>query len=319
MKKITTVVAAVSVVLFVLMQFPGVSSERMEEMEKQGASARASFAKAAAKAGHGEALDEAAEVDALFDFVERYKVKRMGVADKAGAVALDARFRAENAVYFGILKPAKGDKAAKGLSRAYKKLRRVRLTLRKQIKDETIDKSFLGSVGQWLEPFTQYAGFNWRVNVSLLAALAAKENTVATLGALYQPLDVEEDEAATETTTHADIGMVPAQGAGSLEGRMAAQETGFTSLHALALMLFMALYPPCMAATMVVKVQSGSWRWMVFSLVYMICLGATVATLVFSGGTALGLDGVQAMAWFYGLALAATIVTGIIKPRTTDI
>ena len=313
-KKITTVVAAVSVVLFVLMQFPGVPAEHMADMEQQAETAQAAFAKAAAKAGHGEALDESGEVNALFDFAERYKNLRMGVSDKAGAETVDARFRAENEVYFGVLKPAKGDKAAKTLARAYKKLRRVRLTLRKQVKDETIDKSFLGSVGQWMEPVTRYAGFNWRVNVSLLAALAAKENTVATLGALYQPVDVEEAEPEGS-----DMGKVPAQGVESLEGRMAAQESGFTALHALALMLFMALYPPCMAATMVVKLQSGSWGWMCFSLGYMICLGAGVATLVFSGGTALGLDGVQAMAWFYGLAVAATIVTGIIKPRTTDI
>ena len=317
-KKITTIVAAVSVILFVLMQFPGVGEERMTAMEREATQAQEKFFEAAVKAKAGEVLHGPDEVDALFDFADRYRSARMGLTDKAKAEAVDAEFQAENAIFFVTVKPPKGDKAARALNKAYKKLRQERLTLRKQARDLTIDNSFLGSLGKWLEPVTQYAGFNWRVNVSLLAALAAKENTVATLGALYQPQDTG-DEALDAPEASDETDKAPAQGAGSLESRMAAQETGFTALHALALMLFMALYPPCMATTMVVKLQSGSWGWMFFSLAYMVCLGAVVAALVFSGGTALGLDGVQAMAWFYGLAVAATIVIGLIKPRATDI
>jgi len=83
-------------------------------------------------------------------------------------------------------------------------------------------------------------------------------------------------------------------------------------------MLFMALYPPCMATTMVVKLLSGSWKWMLFSLAYMVALGSLVAGLLFSGGSALGLTGLEAMAWFYGLAAASTIAAGLIKPKPTD-
>jgi len=311
-KKITTVVAAVAVVLFVLMQFPGVPEDRMRDMQARADAARAKFVKTSSGWEHAAAVDENHEIDALFAFVERYKDKRMGVTDQAKAKAIDERFANENPAFFAVLKP-KGDKAAKKVSRAYKKLRRERLTLRKQARDLTIDKSFLGVVGHWMEPVTQYAGFNWRVNVALLSALAAKENTVATLGALYQPSEDEEIDQAQTT------GEAPAQGgAKALESRMAQQESGFTPLHALALMLFMALYPPCMASAMVVKLQSGSWKWMFFCLVYLMTLGAAVACLVFTGGSALGLTGIQAMAAFYGLALVALIAVGLIKPRPTD-
>jgi ferrous iron transport protein B len=162
------------------------------------------------------------------------------------------------------------------------------------MRKERIDNSFLGRVGRWLEPVTRWAGFNWRVNVALLSAFAAKESSVATLGALYEP--EEEGEA--------------------LEQRMAKGEEGFTPLHALALMLFMVLYPPCLATSIAVKLQAGSVKWMLFSMIYPMVLGLIVATLVFSLGSALGLSGLQAMFAFYGLALAFTIIMGLVKDRS---
>jgi len=101
----------------------------------------------------------------------------------------------------------------------------------------------------------------------------------------------------------------------SLEIRMEKGEKGFTPLHALALMLFMVLYPPCVATSIMVKIQTGQIRWMVFSMLFPIVLGTAVATLIFSGGTALGLNGLQAMIAFYCLALAITIGTGFLKNK----
>ncbi len=316
-KKITSVVAAVAVVLFVLMQFPGLPTEQRAELDARSLAAREAFQTTLAETRFAPAVNSETKIDALFDFERRYRSARTGITDQAKAETVDARFLAENADFFTILKPM-SDQEGRTASRAFRDLRQERLSLRKEARDSIIESSFLGTLGRWLEPVTQYAGFNWRVNVALLAALAAKENTVATLGALYQTGDApalgEEDGEGA-----AGSGSVRAPAGGqALEARMAEQETGFTPLHALALMLFMALYPPCMAATMVVKVQSGSWKWMLFSLVYMMGLGALVATLVFSGGTALGLSGLEAMALFYGLALTATVVTGLINPKPAD-
>lgn len=304
-KKIVTVVAAVAVILFVLMQFPGVSDESKASFDARADTAMAAFFKASAKSEYASAVDTPVKVDALFDYQQRYKAARTGVTNKAKAKAVDARFKTENAAFFLIIKP-KGDKQAKIVNRAFKKLRKVRMKLRREYRNEVIDRSFLGSIGRWMEPVTQYAGFTWRVNVALLSALAAKENTVATLGALYQPSEGDEELSGSAVNQ-------------PLEARMVEGESGFTPLHALALMLFMALYPPCMATTMVVKLLSGSWKWMGFSVVYMMALGAVVAAVVFSGGKALGLTGIEAMAWFYGLAVAATVITGLITPRTRDI
>ncbi|MFP4584895.1 MAG: ferrous iron transport protein B [Desulfococcaceae bacterium] len=311
-RKITTVVAAVAVILWVLMRFPGAPDQTMTALDAQAEQGRNQFIELAAKSGYGDSFQDAGDINAFFDFARRYKKSRAGVTNQSRAEEIDDGFQAENAAFFSVLK-RRGGPEVRRLAREYNKLRRTRLTVRKEAKDATLQSSFLGRIGRWLEPATQYAGFNWRVNIALLSALAAKENTVATLGALYQPQEEADEEMAAESQTAA-----PETGAAALEQRMAEQEEGFTPLHALALMLFMALYPPCMAATMVVKIQSGAWKWMVFSLVYMICLGAVVALLVFSGGQALGLTGLEAMGWFYGLALAATVVTGLVEPQPTD-
>lgn len=323
-RKITTVVAAVSVTLFVLMQFPGVPAEQSLSLNERAEQAKQGFVSALAGTRFVSALDTPEKLDKLFDYEQRYKAARTGVTDQGKAESIDARFKTENADFFVVLKP-QTDKEGKVASKAFKTLRQERLALRKEIKDATIDHSFLGVLGHWLEPVSRFAGFNWRVNVALLAALAAKENTVATLGALYQNEDQRGKEDAPETSapkTEAKDENAqskgPATGAQSLEARMTSQETGFTPLHALALMMFMALYPPCMAAAMMIKVQSGSWKFMIFALAYMMSLGAVVASLIFTGGSALGLNGAQAMAWFYALAVATTLVAGLVKPQPTD-
>ena len=146
-----------------------------------------------------------------------------------------------------------------------------------------------------MEPATQWAGFNWRINVALLSCLAAKESAVATLGALYEP---------PETGTAVDS---------TLEKRMAEVESGMTPLHALAIILFMALYPPCLATMIMIKIQTGSWKWMLFSLAIPIIMGVVISTIIFSGGSALGLSGLQAMALFYIVAVIITLLTALIK------
>ncbi|MFP4483165.1 MAG: nucleoside recognition domain-containing protein, partial [Thermovirgaceae bacterium] len=138
---------------------------------------------------------------------------------------------------------------------------------------------------------TRYAGFNWRVNVALLSAFAAKENMVATLGSLYKPS--EEGER--------------------LEERMSREEEGFTSLQALAMMVFMALYPPCIATLLVVLSESGSLRWMLLTLFYPLLLGLFFSILIFTGGSMLGLTGLQAMIAFYLVMLGTAVVLSQVK------
>ena len=290
-RKITTIVAAVAVVIFVLLQFPGISQERMADYHTRKDKATAQFFKKIKKTPFAGQITDKNLMDLVL-YWDAYKNAKMGASDAEAAEQIKAEFEAKNPVFFQIAQPGK-DKIAKKANRAFKKLFKSRKRLLREMRKERIDNSFLGRLGKWMEPATRYAGFNWRVNVALLSAFAAKESSVATLGALYE--QEEEGEA--------------------LESRMARGETGFTALHALALMIFMVLYPPCLATSIAVKIQSGSIRWMLFSMFYPMVLGLSAATAIFSLGSLLNLTGLQAMAIFYLLALTVTIALGFIKEK----
>ena len=290
-KKIITIVAAIAIIIFILLQFPGVSDERKAYYDTEKDRAIAGFHQKIEGNPYAEYV-QGENLMALVLYWDKYKNAKMMAKGKEAALAVNEKFKEENSVFFKIVRP-KGDKEAKKVNKAFKKVFSARKKLLREIKKEKIDNSFLGRLGRSMEPYTKYAGFNWRVNVSLLASFAAKESSVATLGALYE----QEEEGET------------------LETRMEKGEKGFTPLHALALMLFMVLYPPCVATSIMVKIQTGQIRWMLFSMAFPIVLGTCVATLIFSGGTALGLNGLQAMIAFYCLALAITIGTGFLKHK----
>jgi ferrous iron transport protein B len=288
-RKIITIVAALAVVIFVLLQFPGICAERMAHYEAQKDMTINNFLKKISNTEYAAKIDEANLMELVL-YWDDYKNARMRAGDQDAVSALNERFKRKNPAFFAVVQPG-NDNVAKKVNREFKKLERGRRVILREMREERINNSFLGRIGKAMEPATQYAGFNWRVNVALLSAFAAKESAVATLGALY-----EQEEAGE-----------------ALEQRMAEAETGFTPLHALALMLFMVLYPPCLATSIAVKLQSGSVKWMLFSMAYPMALGIIVATLVFSGGSALGLTGIQAMFAFYGMALLITIGTGFLE------
>ncbi|MFP4476528.1 MAG: ferrous iron transport protein B [Desulfatibacillaceae bacterium] len=292
-RKITTIVAAVAVVIFVLLQFPGISDERMAHYEAEKQEALGAFFSAVKGTRYAGMLREDGTVMDLLNYYDAYKDARMRAKGADATAELNARFEEENTAFFAIATRG-GGRDGKKVNAALRKLHRTRQLLLQDMRKERIDSSFLGRAGQALVPVTRFAGFDWKVNVALLSALAAKESSVATLGALYQP-----DEGET--------------GGQTLEERMGEDAEGFTPLHALALMLFMVLYPPCLATTIAVKVQTNSVKWMLFSVAYPMALGLIVAVLVFSGGSALGVTGLQAMFLFYGAALAVTIVFGFLR------
>ncbi len=221
-----------------------------------------------------------------------YKAARLNTKGKDAARALDERFSAKSPEMFIFLKPPKGNKDARKVSKAVKRLASKRKSIRREIKEEQIETSALGMIGRSLEPITRWAGFDWKINVAILSSFAARESSVATIGVLYQ-------QGADENKT--------------LEERVGSEssEGGFTPLHALAVMVFFALYPPCLATTIMIKVQTGSYRWMLFSILFPTTLGFIVATFIFSGGSLLGLSGIQMMGVFYILVLLLVLVVGL--------
>jgi ferrous iron transport protein B len=202
------------------------------------------------------------------------------------------RYEAMVPEFMPLLRPQ--DAESRAISRSLRNLTNERSTIRTKIREEIIINSYFGKIGRLLEPATRFAGFDWKVNVALISSFAARESSVATLGVLFQ-------EGADENIT--------------LEERMGRESTagGRTPLHALALMLFFALYPPCLATAIMVKVQTGSYKWMLFSIVFPTIFGLVVVSAVFTFGSILDLSGIQAMGGFYVLALVTAIGLSFVR------
>ncbi len=292
LKKIITVVAAAAVVLFILLRFPAPEQEVLEGYRQEAGRAVTGFLQKVEETGFRERLRTRQDVLALLRFQDRYK-KAAGSAESRQAFeTVNSGFAEMDPDFFRIVKRGRKEKEARKAAAALKGLELKRKRLRRDLHAERINASCLGMLGSWLEPVTKWAGFSQKVNIALISSFAAKENAVAVIGGIYQ---------------------AEGHGSGDAGEEFKRQEKGFTPLHALAFMIFFALYPPCIPALLMVKLQTGSWRWMLFSAVYPVVLGLVLASLVFTGGSALGLTGFQAMWLFYGMAAVVVFCIGFLR------
>ncbi len=290
-KKVGTIVVAVAVVVFTLLQFPGLPEERKSHFETRGQAALEVFQKAM-NGNQYLSVARQENIVPLVNFYNDFKRAKLNASGAEASRAVNAEFEARNAEFYPLVKPPKGDKDARKASRALKKLASASKSIRREMKEERITNSILGSIGRSLEPLTQFAGFDWKINVALLASFAARESSVATLGVLFQQ---DADQNAT------------------LEERMGSETmaAGATSLLATSMILFFALYPPCLATTVMVKVQTGSYGWMLFSIIFPTILGLLVSSVVYSVGLAMGASGIEAMSVVYFSALALLLLVGL--------
>ena len=132
-------------------------------------------------------------------------------------------------------------------------------------RSETAEKSFMGRMGKTLAPLFTPIGIDWRGGVALLSGFVAKEIVVSTMGILYAA-ENDESEAMNK----------------------ALRSSGMTPLSALSMMVFVLLYLPCLATISTIRRETGSIRWMFFSITYSTALAWVVAFIVFQGGRVLG-------------------------------
>lgn len=135
---------------------------------------------------------------------------------------------------------------------------------------EHYENSYLGRIGKGCEPLFSPWGMNWKTSVALLSGVAAKEIIVSTLGVLYTeggetPADAQPLEAVQE----------PTKETASLSSRLEASGD-FTAASALAFLVFILLYFPCIATVTAIGSEAG-WRWAVGAVVYDTLLAWLVA------------------------------------------
>ena len=114
----------------------------------------------------------------------------------------------------------------------------------------SLEDSFIGLLGKAVEPIFAVQGFDWRLDVSLIAGVGAKEIVASTIGVLYS------DNAYN-----------------------------FSQLTAYSFLLFVLIYFPCIATIAAIKQESGSWRWAFFAAIYTTVLAWVVSALVYQIGS----------------------------------
>ena len=140
-----------------------------------------------------------------------------------------------------------------------------------------IEDSILATLGSWMSTLFTFQGFDtWEAGAAILSGIMAKETVVATIGILYGVADV-----STEAEDALDSA---AQMMGTDMG------TAFTTLSALAFMVFSQLYTPCITALGTIKKETNSWKWMIFSAVYQFAIAWVISLLVYQGGRLLGFE-----------------------------
>jgi len=142
-------------------------------------------------------------------------------------------------------------------------------TLNNDLSLALLEQSYLGKIGHASEPFFAPLGMDWRMAVALETGLAAKEVVVSTLGVLYAlGDDVDEGNAGLIEQIKANI--------------------PFAS--AIAFIVFIMIYLPCLAASMVFAKEAGGWKYLVYLFVmtsataWILSFIAYRVTLMITGG-----------------------------------
>jgi len=296
-RKIVVVVIPVMVIVFALTSLPGLNTAKRELYLAELDKIVEDFQAAVGDESPYASVVSDDNLTELVRFSKEFDLAKKAARSEAGLKKVHRKFMARDLAFYKLSNRGRfeldgvmeTDVEAARISRYYRGFERERKALRSRLRDDTINHSVLGIIGRSFEPITKYAGFDWKVNIALLSSFAAKESSVATLGGIYG-LD----------------------GGIGLEGQVDAEDLGWTDLHALALMVFMVVFPPCIPTLLAVKMETGKTLWMVFAGLYPVVLGLVLAGLIYTGGNALGLTGIQAMVAFYVLSTLIMLVLAMI-------
>lgn len=134
--------------------------------------------------------------------------------------------------------------------------------------------SFMGKMGQFIEPILKPMGFDWKLGVGVIASFAAREVFVSTMGIVFNLGEADEESEGLRQKIQTEK---------KLDGTPA-----YTLRTALALMIFFAFAAQCMSTLAVIKRETNSSKWAFFTFIYLTILAYLAATITYQG---LGLFG----------------------------
>lgn len=135
------------------------------------------------------------------------------------------------------------------------------------------ENSFIGMLGKTVDPALQPLGFNWKMDIGLLTGVVAKELVVSTLGVMYsqgaEATEGDIDSMASDTQLQSAL------------------ISDISKPAALAYMIFILLYFPCIATFVAIKNETGKWKWAIACCAYTMVIAWIIAFIGFRIGTLL--------------------------------
>jgi len=140
-------------------------------------------------------------------------------------------------------------------------------------REQQQEQSYIGRMGKAIEPIFTPQGFNWKLDVSLLAGVGAKEIVASTIGVLYSGDDsfADDEEFSDDNEKYTHL-------------RQMMLQEGITPHAAYAYLIFILLYFPCIATIAAIKNETGSWRWATFAALYTTAVAWIMSAVVYQIG-----------------------------------
>ena len=134
------------------------------------------------------------------------------------------------------------------------------------------EHSYIGQIGKVVEPIFRPQGFDWKLDVSLMAGIGAKEIVASTMGVLYADDEsvADDNEADSEKYNKLYVKMT---------------NDGITPLIAFSYLLFVLIYFPCIATIAAIKGETGSWKWAMFTALYTTLLAWIISAVFYQTGS----------------------------------
>ncbi len=143
-------------------------------------------------------------------------------------------------------------------------------------KQEQQEQSIIGQMGKAVAPVFEPQGFSWKLDVSLIAGLGAKEIVASTIGVLYS----DDDSFGDDDSYNNEGGRYD-----TMNKLMTAD--GINPLSAYCYLLFVLLYFPCLATIVAIKNETGGWKWAFCAAFYTTCIAWCVSAAVYQIGSLL--------------------------------
>jgi ferrous iron transport protein B len=266
-KKAGTIILGFSIIMWVMMTFPGLSKEKVRSFEDRRQKIVRAFLASSDVTQWITTQKGLSDLNRIYDSLKKGTAPTPDPQGKQSPLFPLARA----SVLITKGKPLAKDMDPRHLKAAHEYLeyRKQLARLRLEEQEAALKRTIAGWLGQGLETITRPLGFDYRTNIALIGGFAAKEVVVSTLGTAYS------------------LGEVDPEAAGSLAERLK-RDPNWNPLLAFTFLIFTMLYVPCLATVISIRRES-SWAWAGFSLGFNLVVAYAVAMVIKLTGSALGL------------------------------